>query len=319
MKKFSLFAICVMMCLLAGCEQNVPAISEPLVTTIDATQISLRTAIVGGSVTDDGGSEVVERGICYSTSANPSISDKKIACGNGLGEFICNLTNLEKATRYYVRAYATNCVGTSYGEEVKFTTLDKIQVEAVDLGLSVKWANMNIGAERPEEYGDYFAWGEIEPKEEYNWSTYKWCNGSKNSLTKYNYDGSYGTIDYKSVLEVEDDAATANWGSSWRMPTMAEQEELCTHCTWTWTTQNGVNGYNVMSNSNGNSIFLPAAGCRRDSSTYEAGNGGYYWSSSLDDLYFSPPYRYLLYFDSDYVSGGHYYRDRGQSVRPVHQ
>ena len=102
MKKFSLFAICVMMCLLAGCEQNVPAISEPLVTTFEATQIGPRTVIIGGNVTDNGGSEVIERGICYSTSANPSISNKKIACGSGLGEFTCALTDLEKNTKYYV-------------------------------------------------------------------------------------------------------------------------------------------------------------------------------------------------------------------------
>lgn len=291
--------------------------SEPIVTTFEATQISLRTATVGGEVTDHGGSDVVERGICYSTSANPSITNKKIVCGSGLGEFTCDLTDLEKNTKYYVRAYATNSVGTSYGNEIKFTTLDKIQPKAVDLGLSVKWANMNVGAGSPEEYGDYFAWGEVEPKETYNWSTYKWCNGNYDTQTKYCTNSSYGTVDNKTVLEAADDAATANWGGSWRMPTKAEQDELRTECTWTWTTQNGVNGYKVISKKNGNSIFLPAAGYRNGSSLYIAGGYGYCWSSSLDTD--DPGYAYVLGFDSDNVDWGSNVRSCGQSVRPVCQ
>ena len=189
--------------------------------------------------------------------------------------------------------------------------------EYVDLGLSVKWATCNVGATKPEEYGDYFAWGEVEPKETYNWSTYKWCNGSDDTQTKYCTNSNYGTVDNKTVLESADDAAAVNWGGSWRMPTTEEQQELIENCTWTWTTQNGVNGYKVTSKSNGNSIFLPAAGYRSGSSLYFAGSYGYYWSGSL---YTGSPFTawYVNFYSSD-VNRYSYYRDYGQSVRPVCQ
>ena len=189
--------------------------------------------------------------------------------------------------------------------------------EYVDLGLSVKWATCNVGATKPEEYGDYFAWGETQPKNTYDWSTYKWCNGSFNTLTKYNNSSSYGTVDNKTVLDKTDDAAAVNWGGSWRMPTTEEQQELINNCTWTWTTQNGVNGYKVTSKSNGNSIFLPAAGYRNDSSLNDAGSYGFYWSSSLDT--YTPYDVYELYFYSVYMLWNYNNRHSGQSVRPVCQ
>ena len=192
--------------------------------------------------------------------------------------------------------------------------------EYVDLGLSVKWATCNVGASKPEEYGDYFAWGETQPKDYYDWSTYKWCNGSYDTQTKYCTDSYYGTVDNKTVLDLSDDAARANWGGSWRMPTHEEQEELRTQCTWTWTTQNGVYGYKVTSKKSGytnNSIFLPAAGCRYDGSLYGAGSYGLYWSSSLLTDY--PSYAYSLNFYSDYVDWYSRYRYIGFTVRPVCQ
>ena len=145
--------------------------------------------------------------------------------------------------------------------------------EYVDLGLSVKWATCNVGATKPEEYGNYFAWGEIVPKNEYSWSTYFDTNDGGSTFLKY-------ALNKKTTLDFSDDAAHVNWGGSWRMPTRAEQDELSTKCTWTWTTKNGVKGYNVVS-PNGNSIFLPAAGNRFGSDLRYAGSGGYYWSSSL--------------------------------------
>ena len=187
--------------------------------------------------------------------------------------------------------------------------------EYVDLGLSVKWATCNVGASRPEDYGDYFAWGETKPKTTYNWSTYKWCKGSEKSQTKYCTSSSYGTMDNKTVLEAADDAARANWGGSWRMPTKAEQDELRKKCEWTWTTQNGVKGYKVTSKSNGNSIFLPAAGYRGDSSLGNAGSYGFFWSSSLYTG--SPSYAFTLNFNSSDVDWYDYYRYYGLSVRPV--
>lgn len=190
---------------------------------------------------------------------------------------------------------------------------DKTEPVAVDLGLSVKWANFNVGASAPEDYGDYFAWGEIEPKDEYNWDTYKWCEGSYKTQTKYCTNSDYGIVDNKTILELSDDAAYANWGSNWRMPTKEEQDELHEECTWTWTTQNGVNGYKVTSKTNGNSIFLPVAGYRGNSILGLAGSSGFYWSSSL----FTPNNAYNLNFDSSDVDSYGGNRDYGRSVRPV--
>ena len=186
--------------------------------------------------------------------------------------------------------------------------------EAVDLGLSVMWASCNVGASSPEEYGDYFAWGETEPKSDYSWDTYKWCNGSETNLTRYNTQSEYGAVDYNTQLKLSDDAARANWGGKWRMPTMAEQDELCKNCTWTWTTQNGVNGYRVSSKKNGNSIFLPAAGYRYGTTLKVAGSEGYCWSSTLCSCYLG----YDLDFFPDNVIGYIIARFFGLSVRPVY-
>ena len=188
-------------------------------------------------------------------------------------------------------------------------------IEAVDLGLSVKWATCNVGASSPEEYGDYFAWGETQPKDYYDWSTYKWCNGSYDTQTKYCTNSSHGVVDNKTVLEPEDDAATMNWGGSWRMPTNAELTELREQCTWAWTTQNGINGYKVISKKNGNSIFLPVAGGRYESSLSDAGSEGICWSSSLCTD--GPHNAWDTNFNSNRVYGYGRYRCKGFSVRPV--
>lgn len=186
--------------------------------------------------------------------------------------------------------------------------------EYVDLGLSVKWATCNVGATSPEELGGYYAWGETDEKDEYLWSTYKWCNGSYDSQTKYCTNSYHGTVDNKTVLDPEDDVAHVKWGGSWRMPTKAEQDELRNNCTWTWTTQNGVNGYKV-TGPNGNSIFLPAAGCRDGTNLKYSGSNGYYWSSSLGEG--GNYVAYSLYFNSGYYDWNNYYRYYGLSVRPV--
>ena len=190
--------------------------------------------------------------------------------------------------------------------------------EWVDLGLpsGLKWATCNVGANAPEEYGDYFAWGETTTKSTYDWSTYKWCNGSYDTQTKYCTNSSYGTVDNKTVLDKEDDAAAVNWGGKWRMPTKAEQDELRQQCTWTWTSKGGVNGYQV-TGPNGKSIFLPAAGFRPDSSLLDAGSLGYYWSSSLNTD--TPGSAWGVGFDSSYVYRVDYDRSYGFSVRPVCQ
>ena len=203
--------------------------------------------------------------------------------------------------------------GNSHGYRISGQTVRPVrspQTEHayVDLGLpsGTKWATCNVGADSPEDYGDYFAWGETTPKDTYDWSTYQYGDGD--TFTKYT--GSDGL----TTLLPEDDAATANWGPDWRMPTKEEWQELYNNTTVTWTTQNGVSG-RLFTAANGNSLFLPAAGYRYRSSLYYAGSHGDYWSSSLSTDY--PRYAWELYFNSgDY---GMYYTDRnaGQSVRPV--
>lgn len=190
---------------------------------------------------------------------------------------------------------------------------------AVDLGLSVKWAACNVGATKPEEYGDYFAWGEVKPKEQYGWSTYKYYKGTSETMTKYCNESSYGNngfTDNKTVFDPEDDAATVNWGGAWRMPTYEEQEELRNNCTWTWTTQNGVKGCKV-TGPNGNSIFFPAAGFMYEGTLFNAGSFGGYWSSSL--LTDDPVSAYYVGFSSVNVDWSSIDRCFGLSVRPVCQ
>lgn len=300
----------------------------PTVNTSPVTNITTTSAVAGGEVINDGGGEVTARGICYSITRNPTILDNNVLIDSGIGAFVCNLSNLNRNTTYYVRAYATNSKGTAYGNQQVFKTLiDAIGNENgytyVDLGLSVKWGTCNVGANRPEEYGDYFAWGETSRKyREYNWDTYKYCfEGWSQYLTKYLYDCAnyHGTIDNKTTLDLSDDAAYRNRGGSWRMPTKTECEELEEQCTWTWTTQNGVKGYEVVSKINGESIFLPAGGYIINSEKVSyAGSYGYYWSSSLVEYYY-PDVAHNIEFGTSYVyvSAGGCYRFIGMPVRPV--
>ena len=187
----------------------------------------------------------------------------------------------------------------------------------VDLGLpsGALWATCNVGATKPEEYGDYFAWGETETKSTYNWSTYKYANGSYDQLTKYCNNSSYGFIDNLTILQLCDDAATANWGNGWRMPNKAQWVELLQNTNHTWTTQNGVNG-RLFAASNGNTLFLPAAGDQGGDELYGVGSYGHYWSGSLDTN--DPRIALLFNFGSDvYDIGLHIGRCCGLSVRAV--
>ena len=198
--------------------------------------------------------------------------------------------------------------------EEPVTPLD--EHEWVDLGLpsGTLWATCNIGTDTPEGYGDYFAWGETEPKEIYNWGSYKWCNGSSSTMTKYCISSSDGTVDNKTELDPEDDVAFVNWGSSWRMPTMEQQQELINSCTWTWTQKNGVNGQ-LVTGPNGNTIFLPAAGYRWRDSRYDVGPAGYYWPRTLYPDFSN--YAYNMILSSNGVRWSYGYRSYGVSVRAV--
>ena len=179
--------------------------------------------------------------------------------------------------------------------------------EYVDLGLSVKWATMNIGADSPEEYGSYFAWGETSEKKVYNWSTYKYGTSATHQ-TKYN------EADGKVVLDPIDDVARANWGGTWRMPTYDEMMELKEKCFWSWTTLNGVRGRKVTGPS-GNSIFLPAAGYYHDNELTYARNTGGYWTSSISTSNSTLGWNLYFYPNTIYMSSCN--RCDGWSVRAV--
>ena len=156
------------------------------------------------------------------------------------------------------------------------------EIEAVDLGLSVKWANMNVGAKTPSGFGSYFAWGETKTKQFFSWNTYTWSKGDSPSLIKYS------TLDRRTQLALSDDAARANMGGDWRMPTVDEYDELIDNCKWEWTNKDGVNGYKVTSKKNGNSIFLPITGFRFYGDVQFRAINGIYWTSSL---YTANPYK----------------------------
>lgn len=448
----------------------------PVVTTMDVTEISYHQATCGGEVSDDGGLAVTDRGICWSTSPNPTVDGDHIASGSGLGSFSLNMTGLASFTTYYVRAYATNSHTTSYGEEMSFTTLaiptytitvmanpaeggtvlggdvielgqsctvtatpntgydfvnwtengEVVSTEAtysfivnenrnlvahfaqnfevnvtvspttvvfdenyhygtpiaggtvsgggvylpgeyctvtttananyvfvnwtengvvvstnptysfvanadrnlvanyrvggyqqfVDLGLpsGTLWATCNLGADNPEDSGVYFDWGGTLPHEHYTYG-YEPFFDENHFITKYCNDpdyGSQGYVDNLTVLLPEDDAATANWGADWRMPTKEEWDELLAHTTHYQTTRNGVSGLLFTSIDGHTSLFLPAAGCLMP---YFSGVGSYwrYWSSSLDT---TDP-RYACLFDGVYGANGGASRCIGTPIRAV--
>ena len=204
--------------------------------------------------------------------------------------------------------------------------------EAVDLGLSVKWASFNLGASKPEEYGDYYAWGVIETyysnlgpltwkqgfDKGYSWSDYKWCKESYISLTKYCTDDYFGYshfTDGRTVLEPEDDAAQVVLGDGWRMPTLAEFSELYHQCSREWISVNGVEGYSF-TGPNGSSIFLPAAGCISGKIYYDSYGEGDYWTSSLKEDHPCDAYDFYFYVDEIKWDCSDY-RNDGRSIRPV--
>ena len=319
-------------CAYDGCNNMISINLPESVTTIDsyafASLKDVTTIIIPKSVTSIG------EGAFYKCT--------------GLTDVYCHLVVIPKVNTYELSSFY--CVDLSsvtlhvpeemieeyratepwkdFGTIVPLSTSNsEPQYEYVDLGLSVKWATFNVGATKPEEYGDYYAWGETEPKTDYSLSTYKWCDGSNYIMTKYCNDSNYGNngfTDTLTVLDPEDDVAHVKWGGSWRMPTKDEQDELRDKCTWTWyssgnTEFNGVAGYKVTSKKEGYTgryIFLPSAGCRYETGLYNAGFVGYYRSSSL---YTGRPYdAWYVDFDSSDVRADYYYhRYYGLSVRPV--
>ena len=249
-------------------------------------------------------------------TVTPANAENKSVTWSSSSEAVATVDNTGKVTgvskgNATIKAEANDGSGKYATCEVLVRKkLGPLPTGAVDLGLSVYWSTCNLGASKPEEYGDYYAWGETEIKEDYSWSTYKFGTSVSGPFSKYNTMPSFGAVD----LDPEDDAAHVILGGKWRMPTDAERTELIEKCTWTWTTQNGVNG-RLVTGPNGNSIFLPAAGAREGTNLYYVGSDGLYWSSSL---------WYAGAGDAQYVrfnSGSVYWLNSGRccglSVRPV--
>ena len=201
---------------------------------------------------------------------------------------------------------------------VDYVYFTAINHEAVDLGLpsGLKWATCNVGATKPEEAGAYFAWGEVEEKEDYSWSTYKWSKDDTSTITKYANAKDDGSWD--GMLEPADDVAHVRWGGSWRMPTQAEAEELVKNCKVKKTTQNDVNGF-LFTGPNGNSIFLPTPGVKFEKGMEWEDKHGDYWTSGLNkSSNKSAAYLYTYYESNDW--GVRYYSDNrreGYCIRPV--
>ena len=213
--------------------------------------------------------------------------------------------------------------------------------EAVDLGLSVKWASFNLGADNPEGFGDYFAWGETRPKEDYSWATYKWSEGGTTTLTKYNTNSQYGPVDNKKKLDPEDDAAHVLLGGTWRMPTLFELEELMdfdNSSFSTYTSEDGVIFLKITSRKKGftdNFILIPYSGYRSEKSTlycFAAGNDKFFaplWESNLcvseDDAFSKNDNSlnaYYGWFGGGFVSENPWLKLRenrryGLAIRPV--
>ena len=306
-------------------EASPTTVTLPTVVTATVTEITANSAKGGGEVTNDGGAEVTESGICWSINENPTLNDNHVAAGTGTGTFTAMMNGLEVGTTYHVRAYATNEVGTAYGLDREFVTVGGggMIEEYVDLCLpsGTLWATCNLGANSPEEFGDYYAWGETETKTTFTVGTYKYCNGDFYSLTKYCNDPSYGYngfIDNLDVLLAEDDAVTVNLGENWCMPTKEQWQELFDNTDTTWTTQNGVFG--LLLTSSCNSLFLPAAGHYNGNTGVAhdiegVGSEGLYWSSLLDTNY--PITSWMFSFTSNGGGTGTSFRYSGQSIRPV--
>lgn len=286
-----------------------PGISTTLeasMVTYSASNVSPTSATLNGSTDADITGTDARLGFVYSTSSNPMVGSATfLPVASKGGNYAYALSGLQPETTYYYRACLIMGGETLYGDVVSFTTEEKKDGPTpgtlIDLGLSVKWASCNVGANKPEEYGGYYAWGETNEKTEYDWDTYA-------------YHGTGGYINIgDDISGTGYDVARIRWGGSWRMPTKAECDELVRRCTRTWITYNGVNGL-LITGPTGNSIFLPAAGDRFYESLENTGLNASVWSSTAA----LSSYAYVLSF----FSGGsdlHNFHSCfiGHTVRPV--
>ncbi len=308
MKKYFILLMSVAI-LLFSCGKDA---EKPVVVTKQVVDITATSAKVNAKVENDGGAEVTKRGIEYACA---SFSEPDHDCymgviyaGSGVGEFQCELTDLYPNETFYVRAFATNEAGTSYGKEVSFVTLEEEKIingyEYVDLGLpsGLKWATTNVGAASPYEIGDYFSWGELESKERY---------GMDNCPT-------YGVPMGDFSGDAEYDVAAFSWGSTWRMPTEAEVLELKNNCTMEWVMiDNNTQGCFV-TGPNGNQIYLPSGGFMTETNADFADSEAAYWTSSPDNNEHDQGYATFFYvYNNNFSNRGWMSRYVGMPVRPV--
>ena len=294
------------------------------VTTAEVTDRESDRAVCGGNVTEDNGRTVTEKGVCWSTSENPTINDNKMVCGQGVGAYTVTLTGLTSATVYYVRAYAINEVGIiSYGSQVRFNTTEignngyefdysNMGSHAVDLGLpsGVLWSDCNIGAEWAVEqavwpyniYGNYFMWA---------------CNTSSTSFGEGYYPEYAEECNFNYSGDARYDAATNLWGGNWRTPTKKDFYELLNveNCTWEYVTKDGINCLKFTSVRNGNSIYLPFSGCYNNKGNFtDLGNIGWYLMTDYVGSEWAPVMKLTK---EGYTKGITWAEYVGSSVRPV--
>ena len=242
------------------------------------------------------------------SSSNNSVASVTNASESGADGSVGGVGGTVVAVQAGNATITASCGGKSASCTVTVTA--KPVVEVVDLGLpsGLKWRGWNVGASKPEEYGDYYAWGEKTTKTDYVWSTYKWGTSSSGPFSRYGDDRQ---TDY-SAYDYADDAARAVLGDGWRTPSSSEWTELLTKCSWRWTTSNGVKGMAV-TGPNGNSIFLPAAGYKGERGLTNAGSYGDYWSSTLYGMNLA----YSVDFYSSGQEKGSNTRNCGLPIRPV--
>lgn len=300
---------------------------EVRVTTNTPYDITQTSAVCGGAAIVSGEIGLNTIGVCWSKESNPTIEDAHQNSSSWESSFVCTVTGLLPNTQYHVRAYVSNGSDVFYGDDKSFVTKKSGSGvvnghEYVNLGLpsGTLWATCNIGANSPEEFGNYYAWAEVETSSSYDWNYYLYCRkGKENNLTKYCNDsnyGYYGFTDTLTVLEPTDDAASVNWGGGWRMPSNAQWEELFQNTTNSITNQGGINGW-LFSSSNGNNLFLPAAGALTgNGNSFESNQFGYYWSNMLSTS--EPSSAFQKYFRVGGVHGlSGMARCIGLPVRPV--
>lgn len=290
------------------------------VSTLAASEVGPFSAVVSGTLESDD-SEGLEKSawFLYSDTASDEAGLKasgiRVEAELDGKAFSATLGSLRHSVKYYYMACAKVYDKEVYGTVSSFETEHRIVPSgSVDLGLSVMWGATNLGASSAEDPGVYFAWGETSAKDEYSWANYIMCKGSYSSLTKYNTESYYGTVDGKTVLDPDDDVAHVLLGDGWHIPTDEEWAELRTSCTWTWTEQDGMAGCKV-TGPTGESIFLPATGYRYEGLLYDYGTHGDYWSSSLYTE--SPENARSLGFSKGEVLNFKYYRFAGFTIRPV--